>query len=471
MGEELCYLDATELAARIRAKTVSPVEVLRAHQARIATVNPKLNAIVTLIDSAEDRARAAEAAVMRGERLGPLHGVPFTIKDCVDTAGVRTTRGSRLFADHVPATDATVVARLLAAGGIPLGKTNLPEFALWWETGNLLFGRTVNPWDPTRTTGGSSGGEAAAIAAGCSPLGIGSDVGGSIRLPAHYCGIAGLKPTHGRVPLTGHWPETLLPFMHVGPMARTVRDVALGLAIMAGPDGHDWYAPPVPVPDLPRADAALAGVRVGWLAEPGFGPVDREVAATIGRAAEALAKRGCRVEAARLPGLEARDCNTLTMTVFAPTARRYFDPIIAGREADLTPVLRRRLGGPLPSIEAYAAAEVEVEGLRRDVAAFFREHDVLLCPTVIVTAHPHEQAECVINGEAHPPRQVVRTTAPFDLTGSPALSVPFGWSRDGLPIGVQVVGRHFDEPTVLRVGLALEAMRDRIPAGPGHPPR
>ncbi len=467
MGDELYILDATELAERIRAKALSPVDVVRAHLARIEAVNPKLNAIVTLFADAEDRARAAEAAVRRGERLGPLHGVPFTIKDCVDTAGVRTTRGSRLFATHGPAADATVVARLRAAGGIPIAKTNLPEFALWWETGNLVFGRTVNPWNPARTTGGSSGGEAAAIAAGCSPLGIGSDVGGSIRLPAHYCGIAGLKPTHGRVPLTGHWPETLLDFMHVGPMARTVRDVALGLAVMAGPDGRDWHAPPVPVPDLPRCDGPLPRLRVGWLADEGFGPVDREIAATVARAAEALAKRGCQVEPVRLPWLEARDCNTLTMTVFAPTARRYFAPIIAGREADLSSVLRRRLGGPLPSVEAYADAEVEVEGLRRDLAGYFTRYDLLLCPTVAVAAHPHEQTECVINGQAYPPRQVVRTTAPFDLTGSPALSVPFGWSPDGLPIGVQVVGRHFDEPTVLRVGLALEAARE---PGPRQPP-
>ncbi len=468
MSGDICWLDATELAARIRARQLSPVEVVRAHLERITAVNPTLNAVVTVIAAAETRARAAEAAVMRGDALGPLHGVPFTVKDCVDTAGIRTTRGSRLFADHVPAADATVVARLQAAGGIPIAKTNLPEFALWWETGNLLFGRTVNPWNPERTTGGSSGGEAAAIAAGCSPLGIGSDVGGSIRLPAHYCGIVGLKATQGRVPLTGHWPETLLPFMHVGPMARTVRDVALGLALMAGPDGHDWYALPVPIPDLPRAEAPLAHLRVGWLAESGFGPLDRDVAATVARAADALKGAGCRVEAVRLPGLEARDCNTLTMTVFAPTARAYFEPIIAGREAELSPVLRRRIGGPLPSVEDYAAAEVEVEGLRRDLAAYFREYDVLLCPTTILPAHPHEQPACVIEGQALPPRQVVRTTAPFDLTGSPALSVPFGWSRERLPIGVQVVGRHFDEPTVLRVGLALEARRE---PGPLRPPR
>lgn len=457
MHEEICYLDAVELAGRIRTKALSPVEVVRAHLERIAALNPKLNAVVTLIDEALERARAAEAALMRGDRVGPLHGVPFTVKDCVDTAGIRTTRGSRLFEHHVPASDATVVARLRAAGGIPVAKTNLPEFAFWWETGNLVFGRTLNPWNPERTTGGSSGGEAAALAAGLSPLGIGSDVGGSIRLPAHHCGIVGLKPTHGRVPLTGHWPETLLRFMHVGPMARSVRDVALGLRLMAGPDGADWYAMPVPVPDLPAASGSLPPLRVGWMAERGFGPVDPEVAATVRRAAEALGELGCRVEPVGIPALEDRDWNLLTITLFGAEAGRYLEPIVGGRQRELHPVLQRRLATRVESLADYLAVEAEVERLRGDMAAYFRHHDVLLCPTCPVPAPPHELPECAVAGEALHPRHVLRATIPFDLTGSPALSVPFGWSREGLPIGVQVVGRHFEESTVLEVGLALEA--------------
>lgn len=226
MHEEICYADASKLARRIRDHEISPVEVLNAHLERIEAVNPKINAIVTMVDDSAEKARAAEAAVMRGDELGPLHGVPFTIKDCVDTAGVRTTRGSRLFQDYIPDADAPVVTRLKEAGGVFMAKTNMPEFALWGETDNLVFGRTVNPWNPKRTAGGSSGGEAAAIVSGLSPMGIGSDVGGSIRGPAHYCGIVGLKATHGRIPLTGHWPETLLRALHVGPMARTVRDSA-----------------------------------------------------------------------------------------------------------------------------------------------------------------------------------------------------------------------------------------------------
>ena len=243
--QKIYYNDATALAALVRDGEVSPVEVVRAHLRRIEDVNGRLNAIVTLDDRAEDRAREAEAAAAAGALWGPLHGVPITVKDCVDTAGLRTTRGSRLFSDHVPAADATVVQRLTDAGAIVIGKTNMPEFALWWETDNVVFGRTENPWLQGRTPGGSSGGEAAAIASGMSPLGIGSDVGGSIREPANYCGIVGLKATHGRVPLTAHWPDVLLRFMHVGPMARTVRDVALALSVIAGPDGVDTYAVPI----------------------------------------------------------------------------------------------------------------------------------------------------------------------------------------------------------------------------------
>ena len=266
MTEEICYSDATLLAELVRSKALSPVEVVTAFLNRIEAVNPRINAVVTLAEDALLRAREAEAAVIRGDELGPLHGVPFTIKDCVDTAGVRTTRGSKLFEDRVPEDDAPVVRRLKDAGGILLGKTNMPEFALWWETGNAVFGRTENPWMGGRSAGGSSGGEAAAIAAGLSPLGVGSDVGGSIRQPAGFCGIVGLKATHGRVPLTGHWPETLLRYMHVGPMGRSVRDIDLGLSIMSGADGLDHYAGALPSYESAALDEPLPRLRIGWCA-------------------------------------------------------------------------------------------------------------------------------------------------------------------------------------------------------------
>jgi len=456
MLRDICFRDASELAMLIRLKEISPVEVVRAHLERIDSVNPKINAIVTMIPGAVEKAQEAEAAVMRGDNLGPLHGVPFTIKDCFDTRGVRTARGSKLFADYVPLTNAIPVERLKAAGGIDLGKTNLPEFAFWWETDNRLSGRTLNPWNPERTTGGSSGGEAAAIAAGLSPLGIGSDVGGSIRMPAHYCGVVGLKPTHGRIPLTGHFPETLLRFMHVGPLARSVADAALALKLMAGPDGKDWYALPVNPPEETRMEAGVKGLRVGWMAEEGFGRVDAEVVATVARAATALKDLGCSVEPVSIPGLVGRDWNVLSAALFSAEAGLYLDPLIAGRSSDLTPIMRERLSKRTQSLQDYLMAADAVERLRRDLAEYFTRYDVLLCPVSPVPAHPHNATELVIGGNVLPARHVVRTTAPFSLSGSPALSVPFRQNSEDLPIGVQLIGRHFDETSIFRAGMALE---------------
>jgi aspartyl-tRNA(Asn)/glutamyl-tRNA(Gln) amidotransferase subunit A len=458
LSDGIVFLDAGEIARRVRAREVSPVEVVDAHLARIEELNPRLNAIVTPMD-ARGAAREAEAAVLRGDELGPLHGVPFTIKDSLDTAGVRTARGSRLFADHVPAEDAVAVARVRGAGGVPLGKTNLPEFALWWETDNLLFGRTVNPWNPERTAGGSSGGEAAAIAAGLSPLGLGSDLGGSIRLPAAHCGVVGLKPTHGRVPLTGHWPETILRFMHIGPMARSVEDVGLALSVISGPDPRDWWTAPAAPLEL---GGAFGTPRIGWLAGTGFGSVDGEVAAAVERAAAGLAGLGCAVEKLDLPWLERRDCNAMTLALYGAEGSVYLGPIIEGREEELHWFLRARLGRPRATMDAYLSAEAEVESLRRDVANLLLDFDALLCPTTPVPAHGHDLEEVEIAGRRFMARAVMRATIPWDLTGSPALSVPFALSGEGLPIGVQVVGRRFDESTVLRVGRALEELREPV---------
>jgi aspartyl-tRNA(Asn)/glutamyl-tRNA(Gln) amidotransferase subunit A len=435
--------------------------VVRALRERAGALNPRLNALVTPVPGAEERARAVEAAVLAGDELGPLAGVPFTIKDSLDTAGVRTTRGSRLFADRVPERDATVVRRLVDAGAIPLAKTNLPDFVLWWETDNLVFGRTVNPWNRERTAGGSSGGEAAAVAAGLSPLGVGSDLGGSIRLPAHYCGVCGLKPTHGRVPLTGHWPDALLRFMHVGFLARSSADIALALSVAAGPDGEDPYAVPVD-PTEPLREAALAPVSVG-VAMDAFGALDPQVRAAVEAAAGALSDLGCAVAPVRVPALERHDWNTTTMTLYSAGGGAYFDRVIAGRHDDLHPALRRRLSAKVESLADYVAAEEAVEELRLDLPHAFVEHDVLLCPTVPVPAHTHDPPEVWIDGTAYPPRATMRATIPWDLTGSPALSVPFAETADGLlPIGVQVVGRHFEDELVLRVGAALE--RPRAPS-------
>ena len=460
MSDDIYYADATALAERIRAREISPVEVLEVHLKRIEDVNPKINAIVTLVDDAQQHAREAETAVMRGDPIGPLHGVPFTIKDCVDTAGVRTTRGSKLFQDYVPEADAPVVARLKKAGGVFFAKTNMPEFALWSETDNEVFGRTLNPWSIDRTTGGSSGGEGAAIAAGLSPLGVGSDVGGSVRIPADFCGIVGLKATHGRIPLTGHWPETLLRYMHVGPMARTVRDVALELGVISGPDGIDPYALPVPVGDYLGLDAPLSDLRIGWNSGSDYRGVEPEVIEVMARAAAVLAEAGCQVEETSISGLANRDVEDLSLTVYGAEIGPSLEPIVAGRWDELSPNIQSRLSLAGPTLSEYLAAREELEWLRQDVSSYFREYDLFLCPTVPMAAHPHGVAELVIGGETVRPRGIVRATMPWDITGSPAISVPFARSSAGLPIGVQIVGRHFDEATVLKAAALFDRVRD-----------
>ncbi|MBM3944650.1 MAG: amidase [SAR202 cluster bacterium] len=465
MSDELVWLSAAGLAHGIRTKRFTPVEVVEAHLRRIEAVNPKVNAVVTMVDGAVDAARKAGQAVMRGRRLGPLHGVPFTIKDSFNTAGVRTTGGSRLFKDNVPRADATVVARLKRAGGVFIAKTNMPEFAMDAETSNVLFGRTCNPWNRDRSTNGSSGGEAAAIACGMSPLGIGSDVAGSIRAPAAYCNILGLKATHGRIPLTGHWPEVLHRYMHVGPMARTAADIDLALSILAGPDGVDLYAAPL---KYKRVDLArpLEKLRIGWSAENGYKPVAKEVQRTVGRAASALADAGCVVEPARMDWLDRRDYQAEFFDVLASEVAGVARPMVAGRESELAPNMTRFLTWPMPSFERYLAAINGFQELRNDTAAFFQKYDVMLGPTSPVLPHPYGEAEHSVDGLKVPRYHVSKNTAPWDATGSPALSVPFGWSSDGLPIGVQLVGRHFDEATLLRVAAALETAAEK----PGRTP-
>ena len=457
MSEDIIYADAATLARRIRERELSPVEVVQSHLDRIEAVNPKLNALIAFPDGVMERARNAETAAMRGEFWGPLHGVPFTVKDCVDTEGVVTTRGSRLFESHVPGADATVVRRLKDAGGIFIAKSNMPEFALWWETDNLVYGRTENPWMSGRTPGGSSGGEAAAVASGMSPLGIGSDVGGSIREPANYCGIVGLKATHGRIPLTGHWPDTLLRFMHVGPIVRSVGDAALALSLMAGPDGTDHYALPVPAPDVSSL-SLTDGLRVAWCPEGPFAPVEREVQHTVSAAAAALGELGCSVEQVGLDSWEKWQGQQISARIFAAEGNKYLDPIIEGRQDMLALSMQRRLNIPGPSYDEYLEAMEQVEQLRAALVKLFNDFDVLLLPTGPVAAHPHDTRRHEIGGDTAPARHALTCTVPFDLTGSPALTVPFGLSSGGLPIGVQLVGRHFEEATILQAGAALEEL-------------
>lgn len=460
------YRDATELARLIRTKELSPVEVVEAHLGRIAAVNPKVNAVVTLMgEAALKEAKAAEKAVLNGDVLGPLHGVPFSIKDALDTAGVLTQRGSKLFAGNIPDRDATSVARFKAAGGIALMKTNLPEFSAWTETDNLVTGRSNNPWNLERTPGGSSGGESAAIAAGMSPIGIGSDVAISVRGPAAFTGIAALKATHGRIPYTGHYPTVISRWWHVGPMARTVRDVALGYSILKGPDGIDGYAVHPRNSDSGDTNNAGRPIRVGWVSDAAFGPVDPEITAAVKAAAAQLADLGCEVEEVTLPFLG--DPLATLMTVVYGEIVPYVKALAAGRESELHEIGKGIVGMENPSFSDFLAAEAKAEALRSAFAGYFQKYDVLLCPVNPMTATPHGAQELVVNGEKVSWMHVMRATSPFNVTGLPALSVPYGLSSESLPINIQLVAKWLDEATILRLGALLErkgGLGDRHPS-------
>jgi aspartyl-tRNA(Asn)/glutamyl-tRNA(Gln) amidotransferase subunit A len=459
MADAIVYTDVVEISARIRDRDISPVEVLQAHLERIESINPKINAVIAINERALNRAREAEVAAMNDECWGPLHGVPFTAKEVFDTKGVRSTRGSMVFADHVPETDATAVARLKRAGGILVGKTNCPEFALSAETANELFGRTSNPWATDHTSGGSSGGEAAAVAAGLSPLGIGTDLGGSNRLPSHYCGIVGFKPTQGRIPLTGSWPELMSRHMHVGPITRTVRDAALALSILSGPDGKDTHALSLPAPDVSNLDHSPAKMklRVGWFTEGPFAPVSGEIQEVVKQAAEGLSSLGCILKPVSFEW-EDKLPISVAMAQLIAEADRYFRPFIAGHEANLSESIRGLLESPMPTLAEYLQAMERRETLAEDVTRFFTRFDLLLCPTSPTTAPKHSSEQLSINETMVAASHAANVTATFGLTGHPAISVPFGMSRDGLPIGVQMVTDRLNEQLLLCAAYALESI-------------
>ena len=463
----LLFTPASELAQLIKTRKLSPVELVDHILRRIGGLNPKLNAYLTVAEAeARSAARAAEAAVIRGEELPPLHGVPLSIKDLHFTKGIVTTGGSLVFRDFVPDEDSVAVERLRRAGAIILGKTNTPEFGLSATTENRLGDHCRNPWHPERTAGGSSGGAAAAVACGLGPLALGSDGGGSIRIPSGFCGVYGLKPTRGRVPKYGGFGGFEL-FSDIGPIARTVRDAALMLSVMAGYDRRDPASLRDQPPDfLTAVDGELQGLRLAWSPDLGYARVDPEVKSAAESAAHAFASLGCEVE-------EATPAIDDPFAIFSPImlADQYAacGHLLGERADELVPYVKSTLqhGAEAPGYR-YSQALRALERFRMQMADFFEHYDLLLTPTNAVPAFPVGRRPREIDG------QEVDTlwgpfpfTAPFNLTGQPAANLPCGFSAEGLPIGLQIIGRWGEETTVLRASALFEQTRpwaDRIPS-------
>jgi aspartyl-tRNA(Asn)/glutamyl-tRNA(Gln) amidotransferase subunit A len=460
---ELFWSSLTDLARMIAAKAVSPVEVVQVHLGRIARLDPELHAFLTVCDEAAvAAARGAEAVLVAGEPPGPLHGVPFALKDLYDTAGLRTTGGSRILAERVPVRDATVVRRLRAAGAILLGKLNMVEFAYGPEGLNPHYGHARNPWDARvqRLAGGSSSGSAVAVAAGLVPAALGSDTGGSIRIPASLCGITGLKPTYGRVSRAGVLPLAW-SMDHVGPMARSAADCALVLAAMAGYDPGDASTSVLPVPDYRVAlTGDLKGLRVGLLGGVFLEGAESSVRLAVEAAARTLAGAGAVVDEAALDRMEL--VPAASTAIVASEALAYHAERLRTRAADYDPDVARRLRlGAFVGGADYVRAQ-RVRGLVRDaVEAALARRDVLLAPCTPMAAPAVGQAHVALaDGPTDVRSALVRFTRPFNLSGHPVCALPCGFTEDGLPIGMQLVGRPFDEATVLRAADAFQRLTD-----------
>lgn len=453
MSAEICYTPATELAALMRDGEVSPVDVMLAFIERTEAVDPQLHAYVTLCpEAALAAARAAETALLRNAAMGPLTGVPFSAKDLLFSAGVRTTGGSVIYADHVPRIDAIVIERLRNAGAILLGKTSTPEFGFKSTTENQLVGTTLNPWSPAHTAGGSSGGAAAAVAAGLGPLAIGTDAGGSIRTPASFCGIVGFKPTFGRVP-SGPGFGGGASISHTGPMTRTVADCELMFRVMAGADERDRRSVGASLMHEPPPAGPIR--RVACSVDLGYAAVHPEVRQCFEQATATLAALGWELD----PDVPAIEDPEDDFNVIIRAENHVFaQPLVAGNDARLDPDYRAftRRGAALTAAQ-YLAANAARDRLADRFAAIFATADLLVTPTLAVPPFPHGERPQAVDGVAIDGMDWLSFTYPFNLTGHPAASVPCGRTREGLPIGLQIVGPRFADLKVLAACAEFEA--------------
>ncbi len=453
--DKLIYRSAVTLAKQIRAGELSSREVVEACLERIEEVNPKINAVVQLAAGrAREEADQLDRDAASGRLHGPLHGVPITLKDSLDTAGIVTTGGTLGRKDHVPQQDAPVVARLRNAGAVLLGKTNTPELTFSGETCNLIYGRSSNPFDLARSPGGSSGGAAAIIACGGSALELGSDTGGSVREPAHLCGVAGIKPTSGRTPRTGHivpWGGVLDGLTQIGPIARYVEDLALALPIICGPDGQDPFAVPVKVRDPAKVD--LGKLRIAWHADNGVVRAAEDIERVVGETAEALGKDGLNLCQDRLSN--TRELVDLTARFRETTNAGY---ILRLLERYATTERSPELDGYLTDAAIAGGDRIEpalleeIDAARSAALGFFADHDAILCPVSFALARPH-RASHADSFEQWGYMQI------YNLLGWPGVSVRAGSSAEGLPVGVQIVAPPWREDIALALAQRIEKLR------------
>ncbi len=481
---DLAYAAAAELAAMIRRRELSSRELLDHLLARVERLNPKINSVVARnVEAAVARASAADEAAAAGEWWGALHGLPMTVKDTYDVPGMPNTAGAPQLAGHVPQQPAAAVQPLLDAGAVVFGKTNVPIWAGDLQSYNDVYGTTGNPWDPGRTPGGSSGGAAAAVAAGFTPLELGSDIGGSIRNPAHYCGVFGHKPSYGIVPLAGHVPgppgTRRLPDLAVGgPLARTAADLELALDVVAGPPPGDpaWRLELPP----PRADR-LAGFRVAvWLDDPEC-PIDAGVGKVLDGAIAALEEAGASVDRAARPGIDAGRANHVYMRLlqaetaagFSETALEEFRQAAAALDPGDRSAAAGRVRGAVQSHREWLSADESRHRMRADWAEYFGEFDVLLCPIMPTTAFPHDHSPIdgrtvTVNGAQFRYLDQLFWAGLASSAYLPATVLPAGLADDGLPVGLQVIGPHLEDRTPLRFAAAAADVLGGFTPPPGY---
>jgi Asp-tRNA(Asn)/Glu-tRNA(Gln) amidotransferase A subunit family amidase len=454
----LTVMPAVELLSMLRRGQISPLELADEYIRQIERLNPELHA---LVDFDADRVRAQARALENSSNArGPLFGLPMTVKSSIATAGYRCENGSLLHRGHVPHGNATVVDRMKHAGAVILGTTNCPEFLMAYETDNRLYGRTANPWDLERSAGGSSGGESAAISAGLSAGGLGSDSGGSVRAPAHFTGICSLKPTPGRVPGRGHQMAGDGPFAilgAIGPMARTVRDLTLLFITLSGQDALDPVSPPVGLRNESLED--LQRVPIGFFEDDGLIPVTRETRQAVQDAARTLESQGFNVRPFRPQELEK--ARQLWWKFFVRCGAMLLEPLVQGRHSDLSPTFLDFLSiahsEPPLSAQELLLAWMDCNHVRRKLLAEMESFPILLCPVCAIPAFRHGEREWEVEGQKVKYFDVMRYTQWFNLLGAPAAVVPVGWSPEHLPIGVQIVGRPFEDERVLGIAAAVEA--------------